>query len=244
MEGFGKRMSGGVRRVLTAVAVGALAVAAAAANPTPPSLKPAKTLSSAWMEAGEFTLLSRALDAADNGRWSEVRSALGRVSDPAAQALLRWRMATDGGSALGFSDLSQAMAEFRTWPDYSKIVEQAERTVRYSNMTAEERIAWLRANGPATGDGVLTLADALNSQGRRDEMLQVVRNAWRTRPMSAEAARTMQSLYGSDLSAEDHYARVDMFLWNADIRDAQALLSWLSAGRKKLAVARIALMQN
>jgi soluble lytic murein transglycosylase len=35
-----------------------------------------------------------------------------------------------------------------------------------------------------------------------------------------------------------------MLLWNADIKDAQGLLSKLSAGRKKLIDARIALMQN
>ena len=101
MTGFGKRMSRLGRRVLTAAALGALATGLAFANPDAPSLKPSPVLQSSWMEQGEFTLLSRALDAADDLRWSEVRSALGRLNDPGAQALLRWRMATDATAAHG-----------------------------------------------------------------------------------------------------------------------------------------------
>jgi soluble lytic murein transglycosylase len=249
MTGFGKRMSRwGFLRLLGSVsavmALGALSGGIAFANPSAPSLKPTPTLDSRWMEQGEFALLSRALDAADGGRWSEVRSALARLNDPGAQALLRWRMASDGNAGLGFSDLSKALEEFEGWPDYDAIEEQAEKTVIFSSMTSEERIAWLKARGPKTGEGMLALADAYNSAGKRDEMLATIRLAWRTIPMSSEAARTVQSLYGGELSAEDHYARADMHLWRGDTNAAQSLGGKLSAGRKKLIDARIALIRN
>src|SRR6185436_6181573 len=106
MTGFGKQMS---RVLLASLLAGALGLggAAWAANPTAPSLKPAEVRQSTWMEAGQFSLLNRALDAADEGRWSEVRSAIGRLSDPGAQALLRWKMASDT-SGMGFTELSKA----------------------------------------------------------------------------------------------------------------------------------------
>lgn len=249
MGRFGKQMSrlspGRLGRALAAATMfGALWTPAAFANPTAPSLKPAPTLQSAWMEQGEFTLLSRALDAADNNRWSEVRSALGRLQDPGAQALVRWRIATDGNGGMGFSDLSKAMDEFKGWPDFEKIEEQAEKTILFSSMTSDERIAWLKARGPRTGEGVLALADAYHSAGKLDEMKAAVRNGWTTMPMSAEAERQVQVRYGAELSAEDHYARADMFLWRGDTGSAQALASRLSAGRKKLIEARIALIRN
>ncbi len=249
MERFGKQMSRmspahTAKALLAAAAVGALGVAAAHALPTAPSLKPVENVQSSWMEKGEFTLLSRALDAADDNRWSEVRSALGRVADPGAQALLRWRMATDANAGLGFSDLIKALEEFKGWPDESKIREQAEATITRSSLTADERVAWLKASGPRTGDGVLALADAFNSAGKRDEMLATIRNAWRSRPMSFPAAATVQTLYGSELSAEDHWARADMFLWRSDVSSTKALLPKLSAGRSKLIEARIALIHN
>lgn len=244
MTGFGKRMSRLGRRVLTATALGALATGLAFANPDAPSLKPTPVIESRWMEQGEFTLLSRALDAADDGRWSEVRSALGRMNDAGGQALLRWRMATDAAAMLGFTDLSKALEEFKGWPGFNDIEEQAEILIGRSSLTGEERIAWLKARGPRTGEGALALADAYNSAGKRDEMIAAIRQAWRTTPMSSEAARTIQASYGDELSAEDHFTRADMHLWRGDISAAQSLDSRLSAGRRQLVDARIALMQN
>lgn len=241
MTGFGKQMSRWIAGLLLSTA---LAGAAAAQAPSAPSLKPARTAQSSWMESTEFALLARALDAADDARWTEVRAALGRLADPGAQALLRWRLATDSTAGMGFADLSKAMEEFKDWPDFDKIAEQAEATIIRSSMTAEERIAWLKSRGPRTGDGVLALADAYNSAGKREDMLAAVRNAWRTRPMSFTAAAAIQTIYGGDLSPEDHYARADMFLWRADASSATSLLPKLSAGRKKLVEARIGLMRN
>ena len=249
--GFGKQMSW-VRRVsLGCVAVAALgtvlgAATVAFANPPAPSLKPAaaSALKSVWIEAADFSLLVRALEAADSNQWSQVRSLLGRISDPAAQALVRWRILTDGNGGSGFNELRAAVEEFKDWPDRDKIEDQMEITIQRSPLTAEERISWLAARGPKTGEGVLALADAYNSMGRREDMIRVAREAWRTRPMGSESARTLQSLYGGEFTQEDHYARADMFLWRGDTASAQALGSKLSAGRKAVLDARIALIRN
>ncbi|MBK8839172.1 MAG: transglycosylase SLT domain-containing protein [Hyphomonadaceae bacterium] len=244
MIGFGKQMSRTGRALMAAVAVGALGAGAAMANPVAPSLKPSPTLSSTWLETSDFTLLTRALDAADDGLWSQVRSYLDRIGDPAAQALIRWRIATNGDTGMGYSDLIKAMEEFKGWPDLSKIEDQLEITIIRSSLTSDERIAWLLARGPQTGEGVLALADAYHSQGKMDDRLRVIREAWRARAMSTGAAAAIQVQFAGDLSAEDHFARADMFLWRGDTKSAQALLSKLSAGRRKIIEARIALMKN
>ncbi len=244
MTGFGKRMSVAGRRVALVLMLSTAGIAAAAANPTAPSLKPSPTLQSTWLEPAEFSLLSRALDAADDNRWTDVRSALSRLNDAGAQALVRWKLATNGNAGMGFSDLLKAMEEFKGWPDADNIADQAEITITYSSLTSEERIAWLLARGPKTGEGVLALADAYHSQGKTDLMLSTIRDAWRSRGMSDGAVRTIQSQYGGELTAEDHFGRADMFLWRGDTKSAQALLPKLSAGRKKLIEARIGLMKT
>jgi soluble lytic murein transglycosylase len=248
MTGFGKQMSRTGRALMAAVAVSALGMGPGAgmamANPAAPSLKPAPTKSSSWLDQADFTTLNRALDAADDGQWTQVRSYLGRLSDPAAQALVRWRIATSGDTGLGYSDLVKALEEFKGWPDTSKIEDQLEITITRSSLTSDERIAWLLARGPRTGEGVLALADAYNSQAKREDMVRVIREAWRSRPMSAQAAGQMQVQYAGDLTAEDHFARADMFLWRGDTQSATSLMPKLSAGRKKIIEARIALMKN
>ena len=248
MMGFGKRMSRTGRALMAAVALsalgGAIGAGVATANPVAPSLKPSPVLSSAWLDTADFTLLTRALDAADENQWSQVRSYLGRISDPAAQALVRWRIATNGDTGLGYNELVAALEEFKGWPDTSKIEEQLEITITRSSLTSEERIAWLLKRGPRTGEGMLALADAYHSQAQMDDRLRVIREAWRTMPISDAAAAQIQVQYAGDLSSEDHFARADMFLWRGDTKSAQALGSKLSSGRKKLIDARIALMRN
>lgn len=234
-------------RVRSVIAVGCVALMGAEgamALPSSPSLKPNRTVSSAWLDTSEFQTLVKALEAADNNRWSEVRTAMNRISDPGAKGLLRWRMATDGNAGFGFTDLSRAAEEFKGWPDGDKIMSQAETTIVFSGLTAQQRVDWLLARGPRTGDGVLALADAYNSLGKRDLMIAAAREAWRTRGMSVEAARTLQAKYGNELTAEDHWARADMLLWRRDIKGAQALIPKLSGGRTKLVNARVTLMQN
>ncbi len=244
MTGFGKGMSRTGRVLMAAVALGALGGGLAMANPTAPSLKPAPVMKSVWLEANDLSLLDRALNAADESRYTDVRMLLSRIQDPAAQALLRWRMATESAGGLGWSDLTRAAEEFKGWPDADRIAEQMEASITRSNLTADERIAWLLVRGPRTGEGVLALADAYDSQGKRDDMLRVVREAWRTKPMSSGAVATIQSRYSSQLTAEDHFARADMFLWRGDTKSAQALFPKLSSGRKALLEARIALIKN
>lgn len=246
MTGFGKQMSWVRRATLGCVAVAALGVSASAlANPPAPSLKPSvPAASSVWIEAADFSLLTRALDAADDNQWSQVRGFLSRISDPTAQALVRWRILTDGNGGSGFAELRAATEEFRDWPDLDKIEDQLETTITRSLLTADERIAWLTTRGPRTSDGVLALADAYNSQGRQEDMIRVARDAWRTRSMTSDGAKTLQALYGAEFTAEDHFARADMFLWRRDTGSAQALLSKLSSGHKALVEARIALIRN
>lgn len=237
MKRFGKRL-------LLAVAVAGLWSAPALANPPAPSLKPAPTISSPWIPPADLTLLTRALDAADEGEWGQVRSLLGRISDPAAQALVRWRIATNGNAGMGFTELMQASEEFKGWPDSGLILDQLEAAIVRSSMTADERIAWLLARGPQTGEGVLALADAYNSQAKQDEMANAIKDAWRSKPMSATAVAAIQSRYGNLLTAEDHYGRADMFLWRGDTKSAQALIPKLTKDRKAVIDARIALMRN
>ena len=129
MTRFGKRRQGVHRPAHASIGTDSAPPPSctAAANPPAPSLKPAPSASSPWIASSDLTLLLRALDAADGGEWGQVRSLLSRGSAiPAAQALVRWRLATNGNAGMGFSDLMQAAEEFKGWPDSGLILDQLE----------------------------------------------------------------------------------------------------------------------
>lgn len=237
MNRFGKRL-------LLAVAVSGLFAGVALANPPAPSLKPPPPVASSWLPSPDLPLLLRALDSADSGEWGQVRSLLGRIADPGAQALVRWRIATNGNAGMGFTELMQAAEEFKGWPDTNLILDQLESAITRSSMTADERIAWLLARGPQTGEGVLALADAYDSQGKRDDMQRVIKEAWRNKPMSSAAVSALQSRYGNLLAQEDYYGRADMFLWRGDTTSALALLTRMHEDRRDIVQARVGLIKN
>lgn len=230
--------------MLAAAGMLVLGGAAHAGVPSAPSLKPPQTRQSAWLAGPDFNTFARALDAADNNRWSDVRGALARIGDPGARNVLRWRMAIDGGSGMGFADLSKALDDFKDWPNSDKIVAQAENTIMGSTLSASERIAWLTAHPPTTGEGVLALADAYNSNARIGDMNRVIRTAWRTWQMNADVVRTIEDQYGGAITPDDNWVRADMLLWRGNISGAQAMRSKLTADQRKLVDARIGLMKN
>ncbi len=217
---------------------------AAFALPPAPSKKPPVPMTTTWLADNEFRTLANALDDADNNRWLDVRNAQARLTDPGAKLLLQWRMASDGNSGMGFADLADAVEQFKGWPEGDKIRQAAEITIATSKLGAQERIDWLKAHGIRTGYGILAMADAYNSLGKQDEMNAVARDAFRTREMDDSTVRQLQTQYGSTFTSDDYFARVDMLLWKRSIKDAQALYPKLDSGHRKLAEARVGLMQN
>jgi soluble lytic murein transglycosylase len=244
---FGK-LAGVARTALAATALVSMEVgvfsAAAYAMPTAPSPKPREVHKSKLLPDAEFARLCDALDAADAGRWSEVRRLQGQLTDPAAKLLLQWRLASDGSSAMGFAELQRSLNDLKDWPDLERIQGVAENTIQISGLPPDQRVAWLRQSGPRTGDGLAALADALSYSAQPQEGLEVARNAWRTRTLSDATAARIRSTYANDLTAEDHWARTDMLLWGGDLADAKQMMPMLSPGRRLLVDARIALAEN
>jgi soluble lytic murein transglycosylase len=250
MPGPGGRKGGDIHRMRTfgkatlAALTLAFASLPAAALPSAPSIKPRAQQTSPHLEAAQFRALDRALDAAEEGRWGDFRAQAAQVTDPAGQALLRWRQAMDGNSGLGFQTLSAALEEFAGWPDTDRIVEQAETTIINSALTADERIAWLKARGPRTPRGHIALADAYLSQARPDEAKATIQQLWRTRALPDDLSSYVASAFGGMLTPDDHWARVDMLLWRGDLREAASHYHRITPGQQRLAQARAALRRN
>ncbi len=237
---FGKAWRGAA---LAALAFAALAPAASAL-PDSPSIKPRAEYKSQRIDAAQFRAISRGLEAAEDNRWADFRSALSQTTDAGGRALLRWRQATDPNGGLGFQSLSAAAEEFAGWPDHGKIIELGENTILSSGLTADERIAWLKRYGPQTPRGYLALADSYLSQARAAEQRATIVELWRTRTLSSDVADTVLAQHGGLLTTDDHWARVDMLIWRSNLREAAALYPRITEGLRRLAMARIALHQN
>ncbi len=217
----------------------ALAAPALAQEPVP-RLKPEVPNHSQILSDTDFSVFRRAMAAADDDDWDEVRTLRYQLDNQVAQDLLLWRLAISDARA-PFSDLNVAMTRLADWPrDYS-IQREAEWKIEESGLSAALIVDWFEDREPVTGEGGIALGRALIELGRTEEGEAQIVETWRTRRMrlsfQSEALRAHRDLF----SQEDHAARVDYLLWAGQRTAASRLTPLLSAAEQRLADARIRL---
>lgn len=215
-----------------------------AASPSAPSLKPALNFTSKVVDKSEYERISKALDAADAGRWFEVRQAIPRIRDEDASRLLRWRIATNAASNASFSELNSALEDLQDWPKYSIIRSEAERAMSGASLSNQNKSAWLKKYPPLTGEGKLELANVLRSEGELKKSDALLREIWRSHSLSKSSTETILSNHGRLFSAEDHAERVEMLLWTGQRSEARRLLPRLPSAMRQLPEARLAMMER
>ncbi|MGE3931165.1 MAG: lytic transglycosylase domain-containing protein [Hyphomonadaceae bacterium] len=182
------------------------------------------------------------LAAAESRDWFGLAQLRDGAQDPLVRKMLQWRLASSAEAELSFSELSSALAELQGWPGRAGMRQRAEEAILNSSLSPGERAAFLRQDdGPATGNGRIALAIALNDMGQRSQAIEIARASWREDLLSDAAESMARSVFGGNFSSEDYEARVDAMLWRNQRTAAQHLLSNLSPADRLLAQARIAL---
>jgi soluble lytic murein transglycosylase len=182
------------------------------------------------------------LAAAESGDWTGLRSLRDGARDPLVRRMLQWRLATAEDAPLYFSDLRQALNDLQGWPGRTNMRARAEQAIFDTRLSSEERVGFLRQEGgPVSGDGRIALAIALQDLGQRSEAIQVARAAWREDNLTSTARARAEAEFGSNFTAEDHAARVDILLWRGLRSEARDLMSRLTPADRAVATARIAM---
>lgn len=230
--------------LLAAAALFALAGTTAHAIPSAPSLKPRLAFDSQLISEADFNLLSEGLDAADNGQWSTVRRLKNRINDDDARRLLSWRIATTASANPTFAELSSALTTLGDWPKMSTTKKLAEKALSSSGLSYAQKREWLEANSPATGEGKLELANLLRNSGNTREADALVKEIWRSHSLSSRSTNALLKDHSRLLTRSDHAERVEMLIWTGQRSEARRLLSRLSNSDRKLAEARLALIEG
>ncbi len=215
--------------------------AAAAGLPESPSLKPDRPYVSTATDSRNAEILHKALEAADRYNWSEVARYQTQATDPAVRDLIMWKRASEGVPGMDFNEVNAALTRLHDWPKASNMRARAEEIIELSTLSATQRIEWLKASGPRTGEGKVALANALREVGMMDEAVETVRDAWHNNSMDRALERQVLARFGSKLTQADHQARVEFLLWTNQRTAASRLKSLLSSDYRKLVDARIAL---
>jgi soluble lytic murein transglycosylase len=190
---------------------------------------------------GEIARLREGILAAQVRNWDGVRNARAMARDPLVKRILQWRIASDMDAPASFEELRTALDQLPGWPGRETMRRRAEQSIFDASLSPAERVAWLRAGGPLSGDGKVALAQALKIQGRRDEAVAVLRDAWRVNSITPRAEALALSDMSDMLRSSDHAARVDWALWRDDRGLANRLVPRLGPEDATVARARIVL---
>ncbi|WP_293611087.1 lytic transglycosylase domain-containing protein [Ponticaulis sp.] len=206
-----------------------------------PSRKPNPPYESSVLNRSDTERVRLGLEAARSGQWSRVDAYRDSVSDETARRLLLWRTADSSLSGADFETLNDALEELAAWPAMANIRVRAEEAISESSLSPGERIEWLEASGPVSGEGKIALAEAYIAIGQPDRADELIRDAWRNHPFLISRQREIANEYAETLDEADHIRRADYLLWTSQRSAAQAMKSYLPSGWDRLVDARIAL---
>ncbi|MEM1236169.1 MAG: transglycosylase SLT domain-containing protein [Pseudomonadota bacterium] len=186
-----------------------------------------------WADAAA---LSRALEARTLGDWARA-VAEARAAGPLGQDIIEWhRLRAKQGT---FDEARAFLARRSDWPGLPYLRQRSEHAIG-PTAPAVDVINFFVPQPPRTGNGALRYAAALRSMGQRTEADKEILLGWTTLSLSTAEEAEFITEYGA-LIRPQHWARTDMLLWRGLTGEAKRMLPLLSADRRALAEARIAL---
>ena len=191
------------------------------------------------VRADEAVALRAALDAAAAKDW-EGAALEARTAGAVGQDIVEWMRLRAGEGRLG--DYEAFLTRHPDWPGLPLLHQKGEEAVARS-ATPERVIAYFAADRASTPVGAMALIAALRAVGRVDDAATEARRAWVEIDFDAEEQKQFLALAG-DSVARTHAARVDRLLWDEAPKVAARMLPLLSPDQRRLAEARIGLLQG
>jgi soluble lytic murein transglycosylase len=174
----------------------------------------------------------------DRARANLVASTPGQM----AQAVDRWQQLT-ASNGFAFSDYAGFLLRYPGFPDQEKLQASAEARLATEAIDNGRLVAYFDQFPPVTNPARAQYALALAALGR-PQAAQIAREAWRGGQTSDVAAASLYAQFGNGFSQADHDARMDALLWQRQANQAAQQLGFISAARRPVFMARLAILQG
>lgn len=187
-------------------------------------------------------LASRSADGSD---WDRARAQL-LQSMPADMSgtIANWRSLTGSPNNYTFSTFASFLISNPGWPDEDKLRRNAEQALGAGPSSPQEVTAYFGRFAPLTNIGRARYALALNALGEREAALAQGATAWRAGTLMPEDKMQLFSAMGTSFTIADHDARMDALLWAKATPDAEEQLGFVSAARRDIFAARLAMLKG
>jgi soluble lytic murein transglycosylase len=155
-------------------------------------------------------------------------------------ALQRWKMLSASGN-YAFGEYASFLLSYPDWPNADEMRKNAEQAINLLTYSPSQAVAFFDRLPPLTNGGRAKYAIALAATGDKAKAEQWGRRAWREGPLTDDDENRIFQLMTGKLSSADHDARVSRLLWSSASRTAQRWLPYVSAERRAVLEAQLAL---
>ena len=185
----------------------------------------------------------QALKSAGRDKWRTAISSAQRVSHSLAAALIEWLRLRRQKANVPFADIKSFLDGYPNWPGRAALMRRAEERMPDTFFGPATR-AWFIRFPPLTGPGKQRLAEALIADGDIDAGRQMLRDAWINADFPADQEKRFLSKHKALFGVDDHNLRLDRLLWDGRRHAARRLLGYAGEDHRRLAEARLALMER
>ena len=213
----------------------------AALPPPRRAVTPAAVAATSSTPQSDKDALENVIELVRKHKSADATQAQATISDPVARKLSEWLILRSDDNGANVERYRAFLAANPSWPSQIFLRRRIEAALWDDRRDDTAVWSWFENESPISAKGKFALARVMIGRGDRANAERLVRDAWRNDGMSEETETVALDLFGALLTAGDHKARLDNFLYGTE-QEAGALRAAkrLGAGHLALAKARIA----
>ena len=193
---------------------------------------------------GSIEQLRRALSATENGHFTNAIRIRDAMQPSLDRRIIDWRLIVRAREELPNKFIRDFYKEAPHWPSeyiYQTRLEEA----LWKDEPPPKLILEIFSNySPRTEEGKVLLALALKATNQDRRAKSYVRNLWRTERLEKQFEEIILKNFKSYLTNDDHFHRVDMYLYDDWVNAATRSVRFLFSAQKKYFDARVAVIRR
>ncbi|TQF28704.1 lytic transglycosylase domain-containing protein [Bradyrhizobium sp. UNPA324] len=205
---------------------------------------PAAVAATSSTSQGDKETLESVIELVRKRKAGDATNAAAGISDPVARKLAEWIILRSEDNGASVERYRAFLSANPSWPSQTFLRRRLEAAMWDDRRDDSVAWSWFENESPISAKGRFTLAKAMLARGDRANAERLVREAWRSDPMSEETENNALDQFGALLTPGDQKARMDTLLYGSENEAALRAARRLGAGYVALARARIAAVKK
>jgi soluble lytic murein transglycosylase len=212
-----------------------------APTPARKPVMPAAVAATSSTSREDLDTLENVIELIRKHRPDDATQAEATITDPVARKLAEWLILRSDNNNATVERYRAFLTANPSWPSQTFLRRRLEAALWDDQREDSVVWSWFENESPVSAKGRLALAKAMLARGDRANAERLVREAWRSDPMSEDTENAALDMFGALITAGDQKARMDNFAYTTE-NEAAAMRAAkrLGAGYVALVKARVA----